>query len=401
MSQDFSRLDSSDQRAKLAAQSIEKLRTKLLDLTGRNPLLNYRHSDRARAQIRVIDEVPDVIYSRLSDGGELSFRAVDEPPDEPKDEKTDDFQMALEAARLEDPEYLEGTKKLEGDDPNNPVFSRLERNLKDRVRLKLGLSPRLTRANISVADCAKMQGLNPSYDLPFPDGSLGEQHDDKEIQTLLFPDRMEAKLSALRDGARRAIEEQGINTFFGAYGFLEWYEAPQSEKPLYAPLLLQPLEIERVLYRGHWRYFVRGTGEETTYNITLAERLKQDFALDLPKFGEDDRPESYFVTVERVFSKQKNWRVRRFLTFGLFSFGRLVMWHDLAATRWPNEAGPPTNPLVATLLAGGGGGDNVHADDYPVDEPEWAEKLPPLIRSADSSQMSAILRCDGWEESCH
>jgi len=388
---EFIRLDTGDTRAQFAAQLIERLRTKLLNLTARNPLLNYRHSDKARAQIRVIDEAPDDIYFRLVDGKELSFRALEEPPDVPEDEKSDDFQMAVEAARLEDEEYLSESQKLEGDDPNNPTFIRLERDLKDRVRLKLGLPPRPTRATMTPAECARLHGIEPSYDLPRLDAPTEDQRNHNEIQTLLFPDRMEAKLSALRDAARRTMEEQGINTLFAAYAFLEWYEAPQSNKPYYAPLLLQQLEIERVPYRGRWRYFVRATGDDITHNITLAERLKQDFSLELPEFAEDDSPESYCTMLEGLISKQKNWRVRRFLTFGLFSFGRLVMWHDLDIARWPDQCDPSTNPLVATLLAGGSGGESIHADDYPVDNPEWANKLPTLILDADSSQISSIL----------
>jgi len=353
-SYEFIRLEKDDVRAKLAAQSVEKLRTKLLDQTARNPLLNYRHSDRARAQIRVIDEVPNFIYSQLAEGNALSFRALDEPPDEPKDEKTDSFQMAVEAARLEDEEYLTELRKLEDDNPNDPAYLRLDRHLKDRVRLSLGLPARPTRSTISLAECARMHGLEPSYDLPDTDAPIQERHNDSQMQTLLFPERMEAKLSALRDGARRSIEEQGINTLFAAYGFLEWYEAPQSDKPRYAPLLLQQLEIERMSYRGRWRYFVRASGDDVTHNITLAERLKQDFSLETPPFSEDDSPESYFTKLESLISAQNQWRLRRFLTFGLFSFGRLVMWHDLAIMKWPNRRDPSTNPIIAALLAGGG-----------------------------------------------
>ena len=61
----FQRLDKGDQRSRAATHLIERLRTKLLDLTTRNPLLNYRHSDRARAQVRAVDELPDVLYRRL------------------------------------------------------------------------------------------------------------------------------------------------------------------------------------------------------------------------------------------------------------------------------------------------------------------------------------------------
>ena len=92
----------------LASQVIEGLRSKLLDLTTRNPLLNYRHSDRAKAQVRMIDELLDALHGLLTYGRSLVFRAVREPDDQPEDEKSDEFQIALEAQRLEGEEYVEG-----------------------------------------------------------------------------------------------------------------------------------------------------------------------------------------------------------------------------------------------------------------------------------------------------
>jgi len=387
----FHRLDLGDARATLAAQTIERLRAKLLDLTGRNPLLNYRHSDRARAQVRVIDELPDFLFSRLGEGKALAFRALESPRGELRDEDTDAFQMTLEAARLEDEKYLDDLKKRPDDDPNDPAFVRMERALRDRVRATLGLPPRPDQRAMPVGEYARQVGLNPSFDLPQSGDQNSARHLDAEIQTLLFPDRMQAKLTSLREGARRSLEETGINTLYAAYGFLEWYEAPHSEKPMYAPLLLQPLEIERVSHHGRWRYFVKGLGEEATINITLATRLKQDFGLDLPGLAEDDTPETYFVRVGRIVALQHAWRIRRFVTFGLFSFSRLAMWYDLDPARWPEKAAPATNSVVVSLLAGGAGGEGVDAPEYEVDSPELAKRLPPLILDADSSQISAVI----------
>jgi hypothetical protein len=308
-SEQFSRLTPDDGRARVAADLIERLRTRLLDLTSRNPLLNYRHSDRARAQVRVIDELPDVLFARLAEGRSMTFRAVDEPDDVPGDERTDDFQIALESARLSDPEYLQEVEGLPDEDRQSPTLLRLERELRNRVRTGLGLAPRPSRRLISVAEQARAQGLDPNYDLPRPEPIIEARHEDDEIQTLLFPDRMEARLSALREGARRALEETGINTCFAAYGFLEWYESVDSEKPLYAPLLLQALEIDRVSHRGRWRYFVKGADEEPTINVTLAERMKEDFGFDWPGLAEGDLPEAYLAKVAALVADQSRWRI--------------------------------------------------------------------------------------------
>ena len=44
---------------------IEALRKKLIDLTNRNRLTNFTHSDRSRKHLRIVDELPDVVLDRL------------------------------------------------------------------------------------------------------------------------------------------------------------------------------------------------------------------------------------------------------------------------------------------------------------------------------------------------
>ena len=58
---------------------VQERRRRLLDLTNRNSLLNYRHRDNGRDHIRVIDEIPDLLLERLIDrqGRGLSFRALE------------------------------------------------------------------------------------------------------------------------------------------------------------------------------------------------------------------------------------------------------------------------------------------------------------------------------------
>jgi hypothetical protein len=85
-----------------ARKQIEALRQKLLDISNRNPLASFRHSERARGHVRVIDELPDLLLEKLEAGQKLNFVALPEPTDEPADEKSDEFLMALEAARVTD-----------------------------------------------------------------------------------------------------------------------------------------------------------------------------------------------------------------------------------------------------------------------------------------------------------
>src|SRR5439155_1697249 len=147
-------------------KSIEKLRDRLLDMSNGNRLLNFRFSTRSRTYVRVIDELPDVLYGKLVDGRPLTFAPLPEPPDEPRDEKSKEFLVALQAARVSDETYLSALNALGAASDNASAVQRTERDLKDRVRTQLGLPPRLTRQSLTPDQYARTQGIDPSYDLP-------------------------------------------------------------------------------------------------------------------------------------------------------------------------------------------------------------------------------------------
>ncbi len=79
----------------LLQQRLAGLRKKLLDLTNRNRLLSFKHSERSRTHVRIIDELPDVLFSKLKDGEKLTFGSLPEPESRPLDEETDEFLLTL------------------------------------------------------------------------------------------------------------------------------------------------------------------------------------------------------------------------------------------------------------------------------------------------------------------
>jgi hypothetical protein len=100
--------------------------------------------------------------------------------------------------------------------------------------------------------------------------------------------------------------------------------------------------------------------------------LLRDFGLVLPDPEEEDTPERYFTKTEEAIREMKRWCVRRFVTVGLFSFSRLVMYHDLDPERWPVQKALHLHPLLVELLGGSDRGQAMYADDYEVDQPEIA-----------------------------
>ena len=114
-------------------------------------------------------------------------------------------------------------------------------------------------------------GIERSFDLPFHGGDTRTPILDLDLQTLLLPDEMERALSAINDQARSSLQETGANRMDLAIGFREWYEAPNSQTALYAPLLLHQVDIERKIVEGKYRYPIGSLGEDNDINITLSE----------------------------------------------------------------------------------------------------------------------------------
>src|SRR5579863_6084695 len=56
---------------------LDRIRTRLLDLTNRNKLLNYRHSN--VSSLRVVDVPMDAVFARLLDNEKIAFLPVPEP----------------------------------------------------------------------------------------------------------------------------------------------------------------------------------------------------------------------------------------------------------------------------------------------------------------------------------
>jgi len=382
-------------------EKIEELRRRLLDLSNRNPLLSFTHSERALTHIRIIDELPDVLFGSLLDGKKLIFKPLPDPDDEPQDEKTDFFQTEFREATIMDEEYLKKIAELENQDDSFDRLAVIERGLKNRLRRRLGMVSVDDLTPLSNSQLARNFGLEPKYDMPVPnnDDCQPTRHHDEYIQTLLKQSELQHKLSGLRRYIISDMDETGVNTFYAAFGFLERYDSNNPEMPIFAPLVLLQLDAEKPLDKqnmadGEIVVSTHASGDVPQYNLPLAEKLRE-FDLNLPELAGDDTPESYMQKVERLIRNKNRWRVRRFITLGRFRFSRFEMYHDLNPERWPENGKIENNEVINSLFGGRervGGPVDDHADVYDIDkDPEVEEFAPILIMDADSSQHSAIV----------
>lgn len=380
-----------DLHAEYIHAQIEEFRKQLLGMTRRNHLLNCPHTSRVQAQVRIVDELPDVVFERLEVGSEFTFLPSPEPRDRPDDEESDEFLKELTRYKQTSGTYTAAIEQVSAQQDKAGGLERVEREARDHVRLLLDMGKWEPEHGLSPEDLCRRHGIDPGYELPSQDQSATRHHD-AALQTLLSEELLSARLARLRDRARSSISQTGVATLFATFGFLEWFESDDSDQPHLAPLVLVPGELDRQLAHGKYLYRFRGTGESATANVTLAVYLRQKFDLELPTLDTDDSPESYFEKVRvNTCAHRRRWRVRRFLTISLFPYSKLAIYEDLDRNNWPDGHGLVEHGNIRTLLAQSGVPDIPYAENREIDEDELTAEMPILIYDADSSQHSAIV----------
>ena len=336
-------------------ESLEAVRKKLLDLSARNTLLNYKHP--AARSIRIIDELPDQVYDELQNEKALTFIPVPEPKEK---------ELIAAGYFIVDPDT---GNKIVNERPNAEQW-------------------------------AKQIGLVTKYELPDKTTSeLGnEYHQDRNLQTLMYAPALEAKLRGLRGRSETAIEESGSNILYLAIGFLEWFESPDSIVKRSAPLFSIPVVLERFKSSGEGLYRYRITLKEdgVLTNITLREKLANDFGLVLPAIEEEVSPEVYFEQIQQtIIRQQPNWKLRRQATLVLLNYTKQAMYQDLDPNNWPGNASIAAHPIIAEFFRSKGegneSGDLGYAEERSIDDVEDIHEKFPLVFDADSSQHSAII----------
>ena len=215
---------------------------------------------------------------------------------------------------------------------------------------------------------------------------------------MMLGEGLQTRMAGIQDLARMSEQEMGFSTLHMAFGFLEWYEAGHSEEANFAPLILLPVKLFVRVVAGKKVYSVKATSEEASFNVTLAKKLASISDAVLPEFdppGTSEKPiEDYLAKVTAAIRSLTNWKIRRYMILGHFSFGRLAMYQDLNPDDWDLEE----NDLVAGILRGAqtldGAADGVEngiPDDYEIDTPDVERDAPFLVHDADASQHSAIV----------
>ena len=185
-------------------EGLKKIRMRLLDLTSRNRLLNFRHTK--KSSLRVIDELPEVLFNQLMDGQSLTFKAVPEP-------KPEDY--------IQEPQNGPSDKE-----ESDPLLFEVD-EIHDHKA-----NENFRKRKPTVKEYAQKIGISTDYDLPssYEKKDIPLKYHDKCIQTLHYPGELESILRRIQSISRTAIEESGTNMLHLAFGFLEWFDSDYSSQ---------------------------------------------------------------------------------------------------------------------------------------------------------------------------
>jgi len=193
-----------------------------------------------------------------------------------------------------------------------------------------------------------------------------------------------------------SLREQGINTLFLAFGFLNYTDAKHSDREIKAPLLLIPIKIERFskFKKNKHNYNIRSLDDGYQVNPALKQKLLSEYSLNLPELviTTDEKIEqdviSWMNKLSKMFKQKKGWRVTNDFCIGIFTFEKLQMYLDIEKNKNEVLKNSLLQVLVGAPLDKVGSFDKVPTEDT-LDEVVFPSDIKQVL-DADSSQQVAI-----------
>ena len=196
---------------------------------------------------------------------------------------------------------------------------------------------------------------------------------------------LQKTLRKLRDKAKIAKEEQGVNILYLSFGFLKWSESPDSEEYYNAPLILVPVKLT---VESITSPFILSLHEdEIVINPTLRYKLSNDFGITLPVFDDETEIEKFFDDVIGEIINNK-WDVNFNVCLSLLSFLKINMYNDIVN----HLEAIQQNAVIRAISGDGTACERIPKEIYDFD---FDRQLKPeqvfQVVDADSSQQEAIL----------
>jgi hypothetical protein len=360
-------VDSTLSPEKSLIDKLGKWRDKLLDVGNRNPLVSCVFNP-SRGVVEIVTPQTETVWRKLvadSEAGADPMRfpwrkdLVPPPADwEPKEGLFRSLNQSEEMTASDDAPVEEisesGAKKLK---PKKPL-----------------------EWNPPLEECRRSKKLR--------DTDLLVDQSDRAV---------DRRLRTLDSYARLAMSEQGVHALYISFGFLKWFESKDSLDERRSPLILVPVTLSRKSTSAAWE--LTEAEDDAIDNLCLRQRLRQDYALELPplpdinELEESGARQAFLNSVRMAIKECDRWEVEDRVAIGLFAFPKVAMWKDL---------GDHAHSVVAHSLCRSIAGDTSVDPGHsfgPIDQIPSSEQLddtvPPgevkAILDCDSSQLEAVV----------
>ena len=319
--------------------ALGQLRLRLLDLSGRNRLLNFKHTPGRSLQF--VTGQPAAVYQRLIDAPNRAVVSIAGLPEPPRKV------------------WVERNGRLSRPDPR---------------------------------EWARQNEIPTSYDLDI----VAPEDNGARLRALLYPDDLAKNCRKVEREAVSAIEETGANMLFLVLGFLEFPDQRNSDRTFLAPLISIPVLMTKVDVGGNQVFSLQYTGDDIAENLSLREKLKADHGLLLPDIDEDQfNIESYLSDLQRLIQPRPGFRLRIWISLCILSFANMLLVRDLDPSKWPEASGRNSlldHDIVREVFEGRSIEENTDIGDPPeYDVEEGAAEKISLVFDADSSQHCALV----------
>ena len=216
-----------------------------------------------------------------------------------------------------------------------------------------------------------------------------------DLISLLPEEAFKKRANRIRKEQNSLSDSTGDSALFLAIGFLQWTEAPPDPKagqPIFAPLVLLHVELQELRQEegGERSYVLRMDGDQPQHNPCLAEKLRE-FNLELPVLEEGEDARTYLAKVRKAVKTKKEWAVSDGVALGFFNFARYRLWLDLNPDEWPEGKAPAKHAIVGSILDGV---QLEQASSIPSDSEVarvQSEEDLLTVMDADSTQYAALL----------
>ena len=225
------------------------------------------------------------------------------------------------------------------------------------IPLFCGNMPRLIRALMDGEEYELVAGEGENLPKTFVEMATfcGDDTLDLEQHRLRAPfsvDEVHKRAKELYKMRKVSLEEKGSNTLYLTLGWMRWYEnMTERAEARFAPVLLYPVE----LIRSGARYSLRLSEEERPMlNMTLMEKMRQDFHAELPVWdtlpvcGECVDIEKIMASLRHAVRDLPRWDVLKGVSLSNFAFADFVLWRDIR----DNPEVLENNKVVASLMEG-------------------------------------------------